>query len=125
MGKSKRGKRDLKRNSKRNKNKRGSKNKKNIESPAAIAKARIDILFTEAMDAASAGRLDDADRYVQLAWKIKLKFQLPLKREYSRLFCRRCGRFLVDGKTGLYRTKNGFLKIKCLNCGTIKRIRLK
>jgi ribonuclease P protein subunit RPR2 len=85
-----------------------------------IAKERVDLLFSMAEKAAASGELETADRYVQMAWKIKLKFRVRLSSYQKRLFCRKCLKFLA-GTTGRYRTIKGVLKIKCLNCGGTRR----
>ena len=59
-----------------------------------IAKERIDILFREAATAEQ--KL--ANRYVFLARKIAMKFNLKLSSEYKRRFCHKCFSHLVPGK---------------------------
>ncbi len=89
-----------------------------------IAKERIDKLFVMAEKAAAEGDFAHADRYVEMAWKIKLKFRIRLTSYQKRLFCRKCLKFLADGKTGRYRTLNKQLVITCLSCKETKRIPL-
>jgi ribonuclease P protein subunit RPR2 len=99
--------------------------RKQKEEASAIARERVEKLFAMAEKAAVEGNLDMADRYIQMAWKIKLKFRLRLTREQKRLFCRKCLKFLAEGKTGRYRTEKGTLVIECLNCGDVQRVPLK
>ena len=99
--------------------------KKQKEEANKIAKERVDKLFDLAEKAAVDGEPERADRYIEMAWKIKLKFRLKLTKEQKRLFCRKCLKFLLEGKTGRYRTQEGTLIIECLNCGEIQRIPLK
>jgi len=89
-----------------------------------IAKARIEKLLEMAEDEATKGGLEEAKKLVEQAWRIKLKFQLRLKREQKKLFCRKCRTFFVEGKTSRSRTENGWLKTTCLECGAVQRLRL-
>ncbi len=86
-----------------------------------IARERIEQLFSLAEKAATEGDLKHADRYIQMAWAIKLKFRVRLSSYQKRLFCKKCLKFLASGETGRYRTIKGMLEIKCLNCGETKR----
>ncbi len=90
-----------------------------------IARERVDRLFRMAESAAAEGDFLSADRYIGIAWNIKLKFRLKLTDYQKRLFCRKCLKFLADGKTGRYRTEDGKLVITCMNCGNIRRYPLK
>lgn len=98
---------------------------KQKEEANEIAKERIDRLFSLAEKAAAAGDLKRADRYVEMAWRIKLKFRARLTNYQKRLFCRKCLKFLADGKTGKYRTEKGNLVIRCLGCGDVQRVPLR
>jgi ribonuclease P protein subunit RPR2 len=89
-----------------------------------IAKERVDKLFKEAEKAAASGDLESANRYVEMAWKIKLKFKIKLTNYQKRIFCKKCLKFLLAGKTGTYRTENKQLIIHCLGCDDVKRIPL-
>jgi len=89
-----------------------------------IAKERVEKLFGMAEKAAGEGDFKSADRYVEIAWGIKLKFRIRLNSYQKRLFCRKCLKFLADGKTGRYRTEKGWLVIKCLNCNDVRRVPL-
>ncbi len=90
-----------------------------------IARERVGKLFDMAEEAAADGDLERADRYVEMAWNIKLKFRLKLTDYQKRLFCRKCLRFLAAGKTGRYRTEDGKLAVTCLSCGETRRYPLK
>jgi ribonuclease P protein subunit RPR2 len=95
--------------------------RQNKEQTEKIAEERVNILFGLAEKAASEGDFDSADRYVAMFWKIKLKTQLKLTDYQKRLFCRKCLKFLANGKTGRYRTEDKKLIITCLNCGNVRR----
>jgi ribonuclease P protein subunit RPR2 len=94
--------------------------KKQKDEAQAIARERIEKLFSLAEKAAIEGDLESADRYVAMAWKIKLKFRLRLAKEQKRLFCRKCLKFLPGA--GKYRTEKGMLVISCPKCGESVRI---
>jgi len=95
--------------------------RKQKEEALEIAKERVEKLFEMAEKAAAEGDFGAADRYVEMAWKIKLKFRLKLTDYQKRLFCRKCLKFLADGKTGRYRTEDKQLVITCLKCGNARR----
>lgn len=97
---------------------------KQKEEAQAIAKERVEKLFKEAEAAAAKGDLDSANRYIEMAWKIKLKFRIKLTNYQKKLFCRKCLKFLADGKTGKYRTEDKSLVIRCLQCGAVRRVPL-
>jgi len=86
-----------------------------------LAKERVERLFYLAEEVAAGGDLKHADRYVEMAWAIKLKFRVRLSSYQKRLFCRKCLKFLASPKRGRYRTIKGVLEIKCLDCGESRR----
>ncbi len=63
-----------------------------------------------------------ANRYVELAWKIKTRYNLRLSREFKIKFCRKCRSFLVPGETCRFRFRSSRMVITCLECGYEKRI---
>ncbi|MFP4006077.1 MAG: ribonuclease P protein component 4 [Candidatus Hadarchaeia archaeon] len=66
-----------------------------------------------------------ADRYVDLAWKIKTKCNLRLGDSLKRKFCRKCRSVWIPGKTCRFRISSKrppHLVITCEECGYIKRI---
>jgi len=89
-----------------------------------IAKERIDKLFAMAEKAAASGDLKHSDRYIEMAWAIKLKFRVRLTAYQKKLFCRKCLKFLANPKRGRYRTVKGVLEVKCLGCGYVRRMPL-
>ncbi len=95
------------------------------EEASDIAKERVERLFSLAEKAATEGDLAHADRYIEMAWNIKLKFRLRLTAYQKKLFCRKCRKFLAAGKTGRYRTEKGVLVVTCINCGYSRRTPMK
>ena len=94
--------------------------RKQKEEATEIAKERIGKLFEMAEKAAAEGDFKSADRYIEMAWDIKLKFQIRLTTYQKRLFCRKCRKFLK----GKYRTEDKQQVITCQNCGDVKRVPL-
>ena len=87
-----------------------------------IAKKRIDNLFSQARERFETNPAL-AHRYVALARKIAIRFNIRLGRTYKRHFCRRCYHYLVPGANSRVRTnkKQKALIIKCIDCGHISR----
>ena len=90
-----------------------------------IAKSRIEELFKLAEEEALKGRIDRADRYVELARKIGMKYLVRIPKRYKLLFCKNCYRFLLPGVTCRVRINGGRLIIYCYNCKNYRRIPLK
>lgn len=86
-----------------------------------IALERIEILFQEADKQAKQGNTDLSDRYVKLARKIGMKYQVTIPRKLKMYFCRKCYSYLYPGKTSTKRIKNDRINIKCLKCGNIMK----
>jgi ribonuclease P protein subunit RPR2 len=81
-----------------------------------IAKERIDILFFEA------SRTKDQDlknRYVELARKIGMRYNVKLPSKYKRIFCRYC--YYYFGASASRRLAAGKLLITCPGCKKINR----
>jgi ribonuclease P protein subunit RPR2 len=87
-----------------------------------IAKERIIILFREAAKSARANDFKRADRYVFLARKIGMKYNVKLTR-YKRKFCKYCYKYLLPGANAVVRTnpRTQSVEIKCLECKKINR----
>ncbi|MBI2077923.1 MAG: ribonuclease P [Euryarchaeota archaeon] len=66
---------------------------------------------------------DDASvkRYVQLARRIGMRYQVSLPPEIRRRICRSCDGVLVPGSTARHRVTDGRVNVTCLRCGAIKR----
>ena len=101
----------------RRKGRKGRRNREMI----AIAKERIDILFSEAEKAALSGRMDRANRYVYLARKIGMRYNVRLPGKYRMHYCRKCDSFLMPGVNAEYRLNNGKITVTCKNCGHVYR----
>ena len=86
----------------------------------AVARERVARLIQLADEGARAGRIDRADRYVQLAWLVKTKYQLRGSGIEARI-CRSCQAFLAPGRTARVRLTGGKRSVTCLACGATRR----
>ncbi len=90
-----------------------------------IARERISGLFALAEREASHGHPDLADRYVALARRIGMRYNVRLPSEYRELYCRGCSTFWVEGRTVRTRLRAGRRVRACLTCGRVRRVRLR
>jgi ribonuclease P protein subunit RPR2 len=86
-----------------------------------IARKRIKELFQQAQKAASEEDFERADRYVELARKLGMRYNVALPSEYRRRVCRRCYSYLYPCKTCSVRLKDGNMVTRCYRCGEINR----
>jgi ribonuclease P protein subunit RPR2 len=90
-----------------------------------IAISRINKLFLLAERYALSGRLNLANRYVELARKISMRYLVPMPKEFKRRFCKHCYKYLLPHVTCRVRIHRGRLVIYCHNCKRYTRIPLK
>jgi len=93
---------------------------KNPEYQTKIAKERIGILFGLAEDEMK-NHPKRSKRYVELARKIGMRYNIRLAKEQKRKFCKNCNSVLKPGVTSQQRTEKGKLIIKCRKCNKIYR----
>jgi ribonuclease P protein subunit RPR2 len=86
-----------------------------------VAAERISDLFALAEREAGGGRPELADRYVRLARRIGMRYNVRLLPEYSEVYCRGCSRFWVEGRTVRTRLRSGHRVRTCLVCGRERR----
>lgn len=84
-----------------------------------VARERVARLVELADTAAFAGKRERADRYVELAWRIKTTYQLRRSAVDARI-CRACHRYLGPG-TSRVRIRDGRRAVTCLACGHVRR----
>ncbi|MFP4116528.1 MAG: ribonuclease P protein component 4 [Candidatus Aenigmatarchaeota archaeon] len=87
-----------------------------------IARERIEILFEEAEEAFTE-RKDRANRYVELARKIAMRYRVKIPKELNRKFCEECHSYIKPGvncKTQVDSDEKT-VKWKCEECGYVKR----
>jgi ribonuclease P protein subunit RPR2 len=88
-----------------------------------IAKERIAILFDEAKKIASKDK-GLANRYVELARKIGMRYNVRLPSELKKYICKGCKAYLSPA-TAIFSTKNKILRIQCKACKRINRYPLR
>jgi ribonuclease P protein subunit RPR2 len=86
-----------------------------------IAKERIETLAALAAQMALAKDLEHADRYVQLARKIGMRYNVRLPRDLRARICRECLRYLLPGVTCTVRVHRRRVRVTCRYCGTVYR----
>ena len=86
-----------------------------------IAHRRVSDLFTLAERESSAGHAELADRYVALARRIGMRYNVRLLGEFRDLYCRACSAFWVEGRTVRTRLRSGHRVRTCLRCGHRRR----
>ena len=85
-----------------------------------IAKVRIAALFVQAEEK----HLKDpglSRRYVALARKIAMKYNLRFSKEQKMIFCKRCSTYLKQGHNATVRLAHGKRVLKCMECGYVRR----
>jgi ribonuclease P protein subunit RPR2 len=88
-----------------------------------IARERISSLFALAEREAATGHAELSDRYVTLARRIGMRYNIRLLPEYRELYCRGCSTFWVEGRTVRTRLRSGVRTRTCLKCGRARRTR--
>jgi ribonuclease P protein subunit RPR2 len=83
-----------------------------------IAKERIEILFSLAEKEFNL-HPERSRRYIELARKIGLRYNIRFTKELKRKFCKNCNTLLIPGKTSSIRISKKILIVKCLKCNKI------
>lgn len=94
--------------------------RRNKEAERQLALGRVRRLITMAQTAAAEDP-DLADRYVGLARRIAMRYQVSLPAEIRRRVCRGCDTLLVPGRSARVRIANQRVSVTCLRCGAVKR----
>ena len=85
-----------------------------------IAQERIEILFKQAKNIFKEdSKL--ADRYVELARKIGMKYKVRIRTELKRKFCKHCYKYLMPGVNCRVRMHNGKVVYYCFSCKKFMR----
>jgi ribonuclease P protein subunit RPR2 len=100
-------------------------NKKDKRVNKKIALYRLSQLFHLAETAALQGRLNLADRYVEIARRLSMRYLVPIPAEFKRCYCKHCYRFLLPGVSGRVRIHRGRLIMSCFGCDHHTRMPLK
>ena len=91
------------------------KHRKKPADQTRIARERIRKLFDQA-DKAFDERPDLADRYVELARKISMKYKVRIPPELKKKFCTHCYKYLRPGVNARVRSHKGRVIYYCDNC---------
>ena len=86
-----------------------------------IARERMELLIEQADRAALAGRMDLADRYVDMARRVGMRYNVRFHPFHRRRFCKACYRYLLPGSTSRTRMNRGRVVTTCLRCGHVMR----
>lgn len=90
----------------------------------AIAAERVERLL-ELAEASFQDHPDFSDRYVQLAWRLKTRYNLKLPPRLKGKFCRKCLSFWSPGVSCRVRIRQSSVTITCLRCGRVIRLPFK
>lgn len=106
-----------KKNSRNNRN-----NRKKPDNQIKVAKERIKILFEKAEEGFERDP-SMSHRWVKMAKKIAMRYNIRLPREMKRRVCKKCLRFLVPGTNSRVRTnaKQLAVIVTCMECGNVMR----
>jgi ribonuclease P protein subunit RPR2 len=85
-----------------------------------IAKERITELFRLA-DKEFHNDAILADKYIQLARKISMKYKVPIPSELKRRFCKHCYTYLVPGVNSRVRLNKDKVVYSCFSCKKFMR----
>lgn len=66
-------------------------------------------------------RPDRSKRYVELARKIGMRYQVSIPARWRRRICRSCERLLTPGRDARVRLRRGTLRVTCARCGRTNR----
>lgn len=88
-----------------------------------IARERVSDLFALAERESAAHHPELADRYVTLARRIGMRYNVRLLREFRELYCRTCSTYWTEGRTVRTRLRQGVRVRTCLKCGRQRRTR--
>ncbi|MFZ0830355.1 MAG: hypothetical protein WCB18_03880 [Thermoplasmata archaeon] len=89
------------------------------------AQERIQDLFSLAESEVRRSPENLSQRYVLLARKIGMRYNVRLLREYRDVYCRGCSAYWVEGRSVRTRLRAGRRTQTCLQCGRVRRIAIK
>ena len=102
----------------------GKRNSKDKKIQKTIAKKRVVKLFELAEQNALSGKLKLANRYVEIARKISMRYLVPIPKEHKIRFCKHCYSYLLPNINSRVRINDGKIVIYCNNCKKYTRIPL-
>ncbi|MFA5772095.1 MAG: hypothetical protein WC974_05140 [Thermoplasmata archaeon] len=86
-----------------------------------IANERIDILFELAEKEALNHDIGKANRYVELARKLGMRYNVRLGRRYGQRFCRYCHSYFIPGSNCTSRLRKKRVVTHCTVCDNYTR----
>ena len=89
------------------------------------AHERIQDLFSLAENEVRRSPDNLSRRYVQLARRIGMRYNVRLLREYRDVYCRGCSAYWVEGRSVRTRLRGGRRTQTCLQCGRVRRVAIK
>jgi RNase P subunit RPR2 len=88
----------------------------------AVARDRMEGLLRMGGERLSAGDPASAARYVRLARKIGMRYNVRMSPAMRRSFCPSCSSYLSEGINARTRLKAGRVTRTCLACGAVTRM---
>jgi ribonuclease P protein subunit RPR2 len=86
-----------------------------------IAGERMATLFRLAESEALHRRMGRARRYVELARRIGMRYNVRVPAPFKRSFCKKCFAFLLPSVSARVRIGRGHVVVTCTACGAIQR----
>jgi len=89
-----------------------------------LALREIVRLFELAEKRALSGDMDLSNRYVQIARKMSMKYNVRIPKHLKRRFCKHCYSYLLPGRNCRVRVRSNpypRVVVTCLSCGKITR----
>jgi ribonuclease P protein subunit RPR2 len=86
-----------------------------------IALERMTTLFELAEWEALHRRPGRARRYVELARRIGMRYNVRVPRRFKRSFCKKCFAFLLPSVSARIRVNRGRVVVTCTACGAVQR----
>ncbi len=86
-----------------------------------IARERMEILFEEAHKAVRAGKRERAKRYVVMARRLGMRYNVSVPGRFRRWVCAGCGTFMVPGVNAKLRLRPRRFVVTCGDCGQVRR----
>jgi ribonuclease P protein subunit RPR2 len=86
-----------------------------------LAQERIIDLFGLAEAESREDRIALSHRYVRLARRIGMRYNVRFLPEYRELYCRGCSAYWIEGRTVRTRLRSGLRIRVCLVCGRTRR----
>ena len=91
-------------------------NKKKPKLQQETAKERISLLFSSA-EREFRQRPDRSRRYMELASRMAMRYNVRLPQSLKRKFCKECYMYMVPGSSCRVRLSNSSVIVTCSSCG--------